>query len=158
MKITSGSTNICLTNMSNFHTCFVGQVHLIMAVVSLPHGELVELSGDVICGACVNVPICVDAVGGVGHGARTLLLGECDVEAPVALYGVVVRLLADLAEHLRELISSAASLATPTVTVPAAAVASITTAATMTTTASVPAAASAAREATTTATGGSVRG
>lgn len=158
MKITSGSTNICLTNMSNFHTCSVGHVHLVMAVVSLPHGELVELSGDVICGACVNVPIGVDAVGGVGHGAHTLLLGECDVEAPVALYGGVVRLLADLAEHLRELISSAASLATPTVTVPAAAVASIATATTVTTAASVPATASSAREATATTTGGDVRG
>ena len=112
-----------MTNVTDLHTFTTSCVDLVLAAVFLFHGHLLELVGDVVGGAAVDVPVGVDAVG-VGHGARTLLLGECDVEAPVALYGVVVRLLADLAEHFRELISSPASLATPTVAVPAAAVAS----------------------------------
>ena len=63
MKIASGSTNISLTNMSNFHTWPVGHVHLVMAIVPLPHSVFVQLAGDVIGGASVDVPVGVDAIG-----------------------------------------------------------------------------------------------
>ena len=102
MKIASGGMNVGLTNMANFHTCVIGHVHLILAGVLLPHGELVKLTGDVLCSPCVDVPVGVDPVGaGVGVDSRcALLLAERDVEAAVALHSNMIGLGADLTEDL----------------------------------------------------------
>jgi hypothetical protein len=48
----------------NSHTCTVCGVHLIVAVVGLPHGEFVEVVGEVVCSSGVCVPCLVDRIGG----------------------------------------------------------------------------------------------
>jgi hypothetical protein len=65
-----GGINNCMTNMTNTHTLSISRVNLLTAVVLLSHGELVELTGDVVCGAGVAIPICVHAI---GHCIGTLL-------------------------------------------------------------------------------------
>jgi hypothetical protein len=58
-----------MTNMTNAHTLSIGRVDLLTALVLLSHGELVELTGDVVGGAGVAIPIGVHAI---GHGIGTL--------------------------------------------------------------------------------------
>lgn len=47
------------------HTYVVGGVHLISAMVFVPHGEFVQLTGDVISSTSIGVPIHVNVVGGI---------------------------------------------------------------------------------------------
>jgi len=62
-----------LTNLVDSHTYAVGGVHLIDAVVLVPHVEFVQLTDDVIGSIRIDVPIHVDAVGGGGYRRRELL-------------------------------------------------------------------------------------
>jgi hypothetical protein len=71
MQVLRGSINDCMTNMTNAHTLPICRMDLITALVLLLHGELVELTGDVVGGAGVAIPIGVHAVG-VGHDIGTL--------------------------------------------------------------------------------------
>jgi hypothetical protein len=64
-----GGFNNCMTNMTNAHTLSIGRVNLLTALVLLSHGELVELTGDVVGGVGVTVPIGVHAI---GHGVAPL--------------------------------------------------------------------------------------
>jgi hypothetical protein len=51
-----------LANMMNLHTFTVGSVNLVMAMVGLPHGELVEVVGEVVRSSRIGVPAGVDGV------------------------------------------------------------------------------------------------
>jgi hypothetical protein len=42
------STNNGLTNMFNVHTCATSSIYLIIAIISISHGKLVELSVDMV--------------------------------------------------------------------------------------------------------------
>jgi hypothetical protein len=52
-----------MTNMANAHTFSVCRMDLIAAVVLLLHGELVKLTGDVIGGIGISVPVGVHSIG-----------------------------------------------------------------------------------------------
>jgi hypothetical protein len=58
-----GGFNNCMTNMTNAHTLSIGCVNLLTALVLLSHGELVDLTSDVVGGAGVAVPIGAHAIG-----------------------------------------------------------------------------------------------
>jgi hypothetical protein len=47
--------------MDNFHTCTVGRVDLIMAIVAVMHGQLLKFSSDVVGGAGIKVPFGISA-------------------------------------------------------------------------------------------------
>ena len=112
MKITSRGTNGSVTNMTNFHTFSVCSVDLIVVVVLVVDGQLVELAGDVIGGASVQIPAGIYYIGrGCGRSDALLVLGVGDVEAPVAFEGGVIRSLADLADDLRKIIGSSVAVA-----------------------------------------------
>ena len=131
MKITSRGTNGSVTNMTNFHTFSVCSVNLIVAVVLVVDGQLVELVGEVIGGASVQIPVGIYSIGrGCGRSDALLVLGVGDVEAPVAFEGGVIRPLVDLANDLRKVIGSSvvvavatASIATTTASIATASVA-----------------------------------
>ncbi len=53
-----------MTNMFNSHTCTICGVDLFRPLVFLPDCKLVKLTRDVIGCFGVNVPICVNGVGG----------------------------------------------------------------------------------------------
>jgi hypothetical protein len=63
--------NNCMTNMTNTHTLSICRVNLVMTLVLLSHGELVELTGDVVDGTGVAITIGVHVV---GHRIGTLFL------------------------------------------------------------------------------------
>jgi hypothetical protein len=62
MKIVKRGMIIRMTNVTNVHTCATRGVHLLMAIIPLPHGEFLEVSSDVVGGARVDVPVGVDAI------------------------------------------------------------------------------------------------
>jgi hypothetical protein len=64
-----GGFNNCMTNMTNAHTLSIGRVNLFTALVLLSHGELVELTGDVVDGVGVAILVGVHAI---GHDVGTL--------------------------------------------------------------------------------------
>jgi predicted secreted protein len=71
MQIFRGGVTNCMTNMTNAHTLSICHVNLLMALVLLSHGELVELTDDVVGGASVAIPIGVHAL---RHRISTLFL------------------------------------------------------------------------------------
>ena len=62
-----------MTNMTNAHTLAIGRVDLLAALILLLHGELVELTGDVVGGTGVVALVGVHAIGRC-MGALLLLL------------------------------------------------------------------------------------
>ena len=54
-----------MTNVTNLHTFTTNCVDLVLAAVFLLHGHLLELVGDVVGGAAVDIPVGVDAVGAI---------------------------------------------------------------------------------------------
>lgn len=59
--------------MSNCHTKNVCRVYLVTTIVLVPHGQLVKFSDDVIGGASIYIPVCIDVIG-VGDSVSPLLL------------------------------------------------------------------------------------
>jgi len=55
------------TNWIDSHTCAVGGVDLVVAVVFVPSRELLQLAGNVIGGTSISVPVCIYAVEGCGR-------------------------------------------------------------------------------------------
>ena len=73
-----------------------------MFVILVMDGEFLELSGDVVGGAIVDVPVCVYPIAG---GSRTCSLGALLsliglIIAMPAVHGFMIGLTADLAEKL----------------------------------------------------------
>jgi hypothetical protein len=62
-KISLWGTNNTSTNLTDSHTCAIGGVDLVVAVVLVPGGELLQCPGDVIGSTSVGVPSCIYAVG-----------------------------------------------------------------------------------------------
>lgn len=63
--------NNATTNLFNFHTCATGGVHLVAALVPVPQGELLKLTGDMVSCSGVSVLVGVEVVGGGdGRGCR----------------------------------------------------------------------------------------
>ena len=62
MKITSWGTQNARTNMINLHTYTARGVDVIMATVLVVDGELLKLTGHVVGGARVDVPIGVNSI------------------------------------------------------------------------------------------------
>src|SRR4051812_30198431 len=54
-----------MTNVTDLHTFTTSCVDLVLAAVFLLHGHLLELIGDVVGGAAVDIPVGVDAVGAI---------------------------------------------------------------------------------------------
>src|SRR4051812_47284652 len=86
-----------MTNMLDVHTCAIGRVDLIMAIVPLLHGELIQLTSDVVGGARVTIPVGVDTVV-VDDVGLAILLFVVLVEAVPALSCLVALLAANLAD------------------------------------------------------------
>src|SRR4051812_17873014 len=100
-----------MTNMANVHTLAIGRVDLLTAVILLLHGELVELTGDVVSGTGVITPVCVHSIGRHRVGAFFLLLfffffffffvvvvvGEAMPAPPCGMTLLVVDLVVDVA-------------------------------------------------------------
>ena len=63
----------CLTNVMNAHTCTVGRVDTLLALVGLPHLHLLEFSSHVVGGAGVHIPARINREG------RRLPLRSIDV-------------------------------------------------------------------------------
>ena len=61
------------TNLVDSYTCVVGSMHLIGALIFFPHGELIQLTDDVVGGAGISVPVGVDAVRSCGGGHIALI-------------------------------------------------------------------------------------
>ena len=57
-----------MTDISNIHTCSISRMNLITARMFAVNSQLLKFASDVIRGTGVEVPICVDAVGGCGRG------------------------------------------------------------------------------------------
>ena len=55
-------TNNSMTNVTDIHTCTVCCTDLIFSLVLLLHGELLELSSDVVGGAGIRIPFCVHSI------------------------------------------------------------------------------------------------
>jgi hypothetical protein len=62
MKIAKRGMIIRMTNVTNVHNCATCGMDLLMAIVPLPHGEFLKISGDVVGGARVDVPVGVDTI------------------------------------------------------------------------------------------------
>ena len=56
-----------VTNISNLHTCPVCSVHLFTAMILVMDSQLLQLTGDMVRGTSVHVPVCVNAVGACGR-------------------------------------------------------------------------------------------
>ena len=52
-----------MTNMGNTHTCTVGRVDVLLAVIGLLHVQLVELAREMISRSCVHDPCRIDRIG-----------------------------------------------------------------------------------------------
>ena len=91
-----------MTNISNLHTCPISRMHLLIAMVLVPHGQALQFASDVISGACVHIPIRIHSIRvGCGGRRRTLLWWTIEVavipfETPMS--GVAL-LATDLAKH-----------------------------------------------------------
>lgn len=51
-----------MTNMFNFHTCTVGDVNQVVAVVFVTSCTLLQLADDVVSGLGIGVPVGVNVV------------------------------------------------------------------------------------------------
>lgn len=51
-----------MSNVQNLQTCAVGYLHLILPIVALMDGQAIEVAGEVIDGAGVEVPIGVTII------------------------------------------------------------------------------------------------
>ena len=112
--------------MTDSHTCAVGGVNLVVAVILVSCSELIELTGDLVSGASVSIPIGIYTVGVVDGGRRRLLLwwaGEGSVEALVAAQDGVAFLSAELASWTISIVLAtiATIVAAPTTTCSSAA-------------------------------------
>ena len=86
--------------MTNFHTFSTCCVDVIFATVFLAHGHLLQLTGDVVRGAAIDVPVGVDAVGAISSSGHFFILRRLIIvliKAVPAVLGRVPRLPTDLA-------------------------------------------------------------
>jgi hypothetical protein len=75
-EIAGWSGNNRFANMRNLHTCTVSHLYLIVASVVIMHGELFELTSDMIRSARLSVPV---GVGVVRCSSRSSHAGFRDV-------------------------------------------------------------------------------
>jgi hypothetical protein len=61
-KITTKSTNNRMTNVFNMHTCAIGYVDLIRAIILVFHGKFLKLSTDMIGCPWVSIPIGINSI------------------------------------------------------------------------------------------------
>jgi hypothetical protein len=105
-----------MTSVANTHTFSIGRVDLITAMILLLHGELVELTGDVVGGTGIAVPVGVHAI---GRHVGVLLLFIFIVGVTVLAFPCLVsRLAADLTDG-GVTVSVAAASAVSTATIAA---------------------------------------
>lgn len=97
MQVTTRSINYSMTNMVNAHTCAICSVNLVIAVVLVMDAELLKITGNVISGTCVHVPVGVDAVGVHGGVDMVLVRDIVGVELVPALLCRAAFFVADLA-------------------------------------------------------------
>jgi hypothetical protein len=67
-----------MTNMTYLHTIFISHVNTMAPLVLVMCAELIQLPCDVIYGASVKVPVCVNTIKRYGHACHHdhLLLSE----------------------------------------------------------------------------------
>jgi hypothetical protein len=117
-----------MTNVRNFQTCTVCNVDVVLPAVLLVDVEAVEVTGQVISGSRVEVPVVVDLVvagGGGIAGAFSTLKVVVEVAVVLGLVGVVETLAA--AKGVMPIL--VADLALDAIAAPTAASASIASAA-----------------------------
>jgi hypothetical protein len=114
MKILSRVMNYRMTNVGNPHTLTIGRVDPIIALVSITNRQIVEFTGDVMCGTRIRVPICVDAI--VCSIAFFVTIGVIIIifKTPPAVLGSVSLLVADMAHNVDPGCGAAASTTTAT--------------------------------------------
>lgn len=67
-------TSNATTNLSNLHTCAARGVDLISTLIPVPHGELFQLTSEMVRHTGVGIPIGINVVGGGCSRCRLLLL------------------------------------------------------------------------------------
>jgi hypothetical protein len=112
-----------MTNIANVHTLSIGSVDLIAACIFFLHGELVKLTGDVVCGTGIAIPVGVHAIGR-SVGALLLLFFFVVGVAMPTFPSSMPRLVTELARDLVTVTIPAASSATAACIVAAASAAS----------------------------------
>ena len=63
-----------MTNMTDPHTCPTCGVDLVLAGVLLTEGYFLKFTREMVGGAAVEVPVCVDAVGTISSGSHLFLI------------------------------------------------------------------------------------
>lgn len=111
----SGGTNKTVTDLIYLHTCSTRRVDLVIAIVLVPHRELLEFAGDVIGRPRVRVPVGVDAIRHGGGQGTLVLLEACEgaIEVLVQCLDRVSLVVAQLADHLLLVASIVTSTARP---------------------------------------------
>jgi hypothetical protein len=61
------------TDVSNLHTCPICSLNVVVPVVAFMHGELFNLTGDVVGCPRVQIPVGVSISGCRGHSSNMLL-------------------------------------------------------------------------------------
>jgi hypothetical protein len=57
MNISARGINSSMTNMANLHTCPSCSVNLILSGVPILHGQLVQLTSDMVGSSCASIPL-----------------------------------------------------------------------------------------------------
>jgi hypothetical protein len=114
MKILSRVTNYRMNNVGNPHTLTIGRVDPIIALVRITNRQIVEFTGDVMCGTRIGVPICVNTI--ICSIAFFVTIGVVIIifKMPPAVLGSVSLLVADLAHDIDPGCGAAASTSTTT--------------------------------------------
>jgi hypothetical protein len=75
MNASRRDKNSGTTNMFYFHTCVVGNMHLILTTTVLIHDQLVQVSYDVICCIVAHILGWIKVVGG-GYVTLAVFFGS----------------------------------------------------------------------------------
>jgi len=117
-----------MANVTNFHTCSTGCMHLILAAILVMDGHLLKFTGDVVGRATVCIPVGVHPMpSGSCAGGLVLVLIVVVVAVP-AIRCFMTAFLADLTDRLswNALLGTAIVVCTTTATIIATTIAAST--------------------------------
>lgn len=103
--------------MTYLHTCTIGVVNLIMAVILLMHGDLLEFTSDVIRSTGINILVSIYSIGSVHHGNSFLLPRVILGIAPLAIFCNMIIFLTNLIDAIIPLGKGGTATLTPVVVV-----------------------------------------
>ena len=80
-----------MTNVAYLHTCTIGVMNLLMAMILLMHGQLSKLTSYVICGSTINIPVCIYSIRVICMCNNLLFLVVIVLNImPITIFGDVV--------------------------------------------------------------------